>query len=178
MGVRRGGYPYKVDGSVATGETIVHAQAVIAAEGGKADGFLVLLVKKIGDAAGERNAADDEITGGEIETGVSRIAIEARAGTDVPDEEAVKIAVPASPGDVSIDVEVETTICGIQPDIAGIHGPLQEMVTGVLNSVGRGGGSYQARIVIGIVAVEGKPARSEERRVGKECRVRWGQECW
>ena len=113
---------------VSASEAIFEAEAVVTTQGGKADGVLVLLVKKIGDATRERNTASDEITGGDVEARVARVAREAQT---------VEVAVPARAGEVSIDVEVEAAISGIKPHVAGVHGPPQEMIARL-----SGGGSY------------------------------------
>ena len=63
---------------VPTGETVVEAEAEIAAERGKADGVLILLVEEIRHAASEGDAARDEVAGCEIEARVAGIVRDAK----------------------------------------------------------------------------------------------------
>ncbi len=51
----------------------MEAKAKIAAEGGKADGVLILLVEEVGDAASEGDASAEIVAGGEIEARVAGV---------------------------------------------------------------------------------------------------------
>src|SRR3984893_1195653 len=142
---------------IAAVEAVVHAEAEIAPGGGKADGILVLLVEEVGDTAVEGNAAAEVVAGGEIEAGVSRIAGEARAGTDVPDVEAVKIAVGADAGEVAGEVEVEAANGGVEPEITGVHGAAKKMIAGLLEGKSGRDGFEDASVVVGVVSFQDEP---------------------
>src|SRR5467141_354646 len=138
-------------------EAVVHAEAEITAEGGKADGFLILLVEEVGDAAVERDAAAEVVAGGEIEAGVSRIAGEARAGTNVPDVEAVKIAVGAHAGEIAGKVEIDTAEGGVEPEVAGAHWAAKEMIARLLEGTGSSDCFQHAGVVVGVVSFQDEP---------------------
>jgi len=141
-----------MDESVPAGEAIEEAEAVITAKSGKSNGLLILFVQKIGDAAGERNAAGDEITGSEVETRVSRIPSDARAGTGVPGEGAVKIAVRAHAGEIACQIKVESAKVGVQPEVAGVRWSAKPMIPRLLEG-GRVGHRFDyAAVVIRVVS--------------------------
>src|SRR5690242_5781855 len=133
---------------IAAGAAIVEAEAKIAAEGGKADRFLILFVEKIGDAAVERKAAGEIVGGGEIETGIAGIA---------SDAEAIEIAIGADTGEIAGQVEVEAMKAGVQPEISGVHGTAKEMIAGLLDGRSGGDGFEHASVVVRIVSLEQKP---------------------
>ncbi len=133
---------------VPAGEAIAEAEAGIATERRITDGFLILLVEKIGDAAVEREAARKIITGGEVEARVTRIA---------GDAEAKEIAVGATAAEVAGDIEIEAAIVGVEPDVAGIHRAAQEMVSRGFRSIKGIGRDKDAAVVVGIVARQAKP---------------------
>src|SRR5271157_1611471 len=97
--------------SVMAGELVAKAEAVIAAQGGIAEGVLILLVEEVGGAGGESEAARDVVIGREIEPGVARIARKA---------EAQEIAVGALPGEVAGEGSVEAAEGPGKGDGAGI----------------------------------------------------------
>src|ERR1700730_17871241 len=71
---------------VLAAEAIVHADAHVAAESRKANGVQILLVKEVGGARVERNAASDDIATRNVETRITRIARQ---------PEAIEVAVSA-----------------------------------------------------------------------------------
>src|SRR5579864_2233491 len=109
--------------SVPAGEAIVEAEAVVAAKSGKADSLLVLLVEEIGHAAIEGNAPREEAAGRDVETRVAGIPVKAQP---------VKVAIRPRSSNVSINVEVEAAVVGVEPNVAGVHGASQEVIAGLL----------------------------------------------
>jgi hypothetical protein len=65
--------------SVLAAEAKVHADPNVAAKSGKANGVLILPVKKVGGTRIERNAASDGVATRNVETRVTRIARQAEA---------------------------------------------------------------------------------------------------
>lgn len=143
--------------SVPAAEPIIHAQAEIAPKGGKADGFLILFVEKVGYATVDRDATDEIVAGGEIETSVAGIASDARAGTNVPSVDAVKIAVGANAGEVAGEVEVDAAKGAVEPKIAGVRWSPKEMIPRLLKGLSCADGFEDAGVVVGVVSFQDEP---------------------
>src|SRR5260370_3608587 len=141
--------PYREASSVAADETVVEAEAEIAAKRGETDGVLVLLVEEISDAASEGHAAGNEIAGGEIEPRVAGIVSQA---------EAQEIAVGADAGEVASEIQIPMAIGGVEDEAARVDGTAKKMVAGHLNGIEGVGGLRDARVAMRAVPVDADPA--------------------
>src|SRR5882724_3539024 len=134
---------------VPTGETVVEAEAEIAAERGKADGVLIMLVEEIRHAAREGDAARDEVAGCEIEARVAGI---------VGDGQAEKITVGADAGKVGGEIQIPAAIARVDDEAAGVDRAAKKMIAGKLDGIEGVRRFQDARIVMRIIAVDAEPA--------------------
>ncbi len=108
-----------------------------------------MLVEKIGDAAGERNAASDEIAGSDIEARVARIMSQA---------EAEEIAIGANAAEIAGEIQVPLAIGSIEDEVSRVDGTAKKMIAGHLNGIEGVGGFQDARVVMGVVAIKAEPS--------------------
>ena len=107
-----------------------------------------MLVKKIGDAAGEGNAASDEIRSGDVEARIARIVSQA---------EAEEIAIGANAGEIAGEIQVPLAIGSIEDEASRVDGTAKKMISGHLNGIEGVGGFQDARVVMGVVAIKAEP---------------------
>src|SRR6266403_2167420 len=134
---------------VPTGEMVVEAETKIAAERGKADGVLILLVEEVGHAAREGDAARDEVASCEIEARVAGI---------VRDAETEKIAVGADAGKVAGEIQIPAAIAGVDDEAARVDRAAKKMIAWKLDGIEGVRRFQDARIVMRIIAVGAEPA--------------------
>src|SRR6266850_7728576 len=138
---------------VPTGKTVVEAETKIAAERGKADGVLILLVEEVGHAAREGDAARDEVAGCKIEARIAEV---------VRDAETEKIAVGADAGKVAGEIQIPAAIAGVEDEAAGVNRTAKKMIARKLDEIEGVRRFQDARIVVRIVAVDAEPAVEAE----------------
>src|SRR6266436_265709 len=123
---------------VPAGETVVDAEAEIAAERGKADGVLILFVEEVRHAASEGDIAPDEVAGCEIETRVAGI---------VRDAQTEKITVGADASEVPGEIQIPSAIGSVQDEASGIDRAAKKMISGKLDGIeGVGRASCRERV--------------------------------
>src|SRR5208337_544795 len=130
------------------GELVAQAETVIAAQGGIAEGVLILFVEEIGDAGGESEAARDVVIGGQIKPGVARIA---------RITEAQEIAVRALPREVAGEGTVESVKCASKRDRTGIGRTPRQSIAGNQARIGGVWGFKNQAVVVRVIACDKEP---------------------
>src|SRR5262249_55492457 len=108
--------PRAAGASISSGESIVEADAKLAAKRRVTEGILILLVEKIGHADIAAQAAAEIVAGGEIESRVAGIPGETGAEAHPVLPEAEEVAIRSRAGEISREIGVHPAKSGVQDE--------------------------------------------------------------